>query len=93
MTKWKLREGTKPTQVVYDAAMEYASLLFQRSLDIQKSVAELCGTQMIESTDRPVKENVAKAGRGAGKRVISADGRRRIAEAQKKRWAAHRGQA
>jgi hypothetical protein len=72
------------------AFLEAALLGYRHQLDeIEAKMAEIRSLLRTGSLDGPARGTVSAA--PAKKRTISAAGRRRIAEAQRKRWAAQKG--
>lgn len=74
------------------AALKHAAALRTEADAIERDAESYIKANHIASSSDKTKPRTVKRAAPA-KRVISAEGRRRIAEAQKKRWAAHRGQA
>ena len=74
----------------YDRSLLEAALLGyeQQRLGIQAAIADL--RARIGGSEPSTKQSAATEKPARKKRHISAEGRRRIAEAQKKRWAAQK---
>lgn len=67
---------------IAQAALKHADTLRAEADQIEREVKQLA------EASRPLKTVKTMA---PAKRAISAEGRKRIADAQKKRWAAHKG--
>jgi hypothetical protein len=79
-------------KTVMTAARQYAQLIRDAADEIERELNDLerSGEKAITPTKRNHKPATIKTTAPA-KRAISAEGRKRIADAQKKRWAAHKG--
>ncbi len=80
-------------KVIYPVAMAIENILAQIDSEIARlqqarGLLASLGTATVSKAGK-----AAKKGKGRKKRVLSADARKRIADAQRKRWAAVRAKA